>query len=56
MLDGAKEIYKRDATASLLNNSSKEARYFLRSTWVLVVVDGVLATCYQPKFRDFIVP
>ena len=53
MLSKSKEVIKKNATRSLLNNGCVEARYFLRSGWVLVVVNGVITTCYQPKLKEF---
>lgn len=53
MVENGREVFKQDATMSLLNNGCKEARYFYRNSWVLVVVDGVITTCYQPKLREF---
>lgn len=53
MLARSKEVYKKNATLSLLNNRGKEARYFLCANWILVVVDGVMTTCYQPNLKDF---
>lgn len=53
MVERGREVFKKDATMSLLNNGCREARYFLRSSWVLVVVDGVITTCYQPKLSEF---
>lgn len=56
MVARGQEIYKKDATISLLNNGCVEARYILRRSWVLVVVKDVVVSCYQPRLREFIVP
>lgn len=53
MLSRSREVFKKNATISLLNNNGKEARYFHRASWVLVVVDGVITTVYQPSMKDF---
>lgn len=56
MVARGQEIYKKDATISLLNHGCVEARYILRRSWVLVVVNDVVVTCYQPRLRNFLVP
>jgi CMP-N-acetylneuraminic acid synthetase len=50
----SQEIFKKDATQSLLNNNAVPARYYLKASWVYVVVDGTLTTCYRPKLRHYI--
>jgi len=53
MYQASREARKKDATNSLINNGFKEAKYFVRNNWVLVVVDAVLVTCYEFKGSDF---
>jgi hypothetical protein len=48
------EIFKKDATTSLLNNGSVPARYFLKSGWVYVLVQKTLTTCYRPKLKNYL--
>ncbi|RME23490.1 MAG: hypothetical protein D6800_09790 [Candidatus Zixiibacteriota bacterium] len=53
MLTVAQEVRKKDATLTLLNNGCANARYFRCKTWVLVVVDDRIVTCYQPRMKEF---
>lgn len=51
----AREIIRTDATLSILNNGCVEAKYYLYKSWIMVVVDGKMTTCYlQPKGNLFI--
>lgn len=53
MLLHAREVRKTNPITSLLNNRLREVRYFEKSGWILVVVEGRLTTCYQAKLRHF---
>lgn len=51
----AQEVFKRDATVSLLNNNGKEAKYYLWSCFIYVLTDNSVVTCIKnPKMRHFV--
>jgi hypothetical protein len=51
LLDNAKEVFLKDEwrVIQLLNHNLKEARYFQAGSWLIVVCDDAVVTCYKKK-------